>query len=95
MEVTNTGPRDGSTVVFAFGSLPVSVHDRPARRLLGFRRVAAAPGETVTTEIPVDLTALDVRTDGTWTTEAGTYVVEVGLSAADLPVRLELVRPGG
>jgi hypothetical protein len=49
----------------------------------------------VTAEIPLDLAALDVRTNGAWTTEAGTYVVEVGFSATDLPVRLELPRPGG
>ncbi len=94
VEVANTGRRAGTTVVFAYGSLPSSVHDRPARRLLGFRRVTAAAGETVTIEIPFDLGALDVRTDGTWTTEAGTYVIELGFSATDLPVRLELPRSG-
>jgi beta-glucosidase len=95
VEVTNTGGRAGTTVVFAYGSLPGSVHDRPPRRLLGFRRVTAAAGEAVTAEIQLDLAALDVRTNGAWTTEAGTYVVEVGFSATDLPVRLELPRPGG
>ena len=94
VDVSNTGGRRGSTVVFAFGGVPGSVHDRPARRLIGFRRVEAAPGETVRVDIPLDLDLLDVRVDGGWTTEAGTYRIELGSSASDLPFALELERDG-
>ena len=94
VDVTNTGGRAGSTVVFAFGGVPGSVHERAPRRLIGFQRVAAGPGETVRTAIPLDLDLLDVRADGRWTTEAGTYRIEVGFSASDLPVAMELQRDG-
>lgn len=92
VEVTNTGGRTGSTVVFAFGGVPGSVHERPERRLLGFRRVEAAPGETVRVAIPLELGLLDVRSAGGWKTEAGSYRIELGCSASDLPVVLELER---
>ena len=94
VDVTNTGGRTGSTVVFAFGGVPGSVHERPARRLIGFRRVQAGPGETVRAAVPLELDLLDVRADGRWTTEAGTYRIELGSSATDLPVVLELERGG-
>lgn len=90
--LTNTGDRDGSTVVQVFAGLPGSEWERPVRRLIGFRRAWCDAGRSCEIEIPLDLSALDVRVDGGWVTEPGTYVVEVGFSAGELPVRLELRR---
>ena len=77
--VRNTGDRPGSTVLFAFAGVPGSAHERPARRLVGFRRVAAEPGAAVAVELDLDLDLLRVRVDGTWVTEDLPVCVDVGL----------------
>lgn len=79
--VANTGSRDGSTVVFVFAAVPDSIHERPERRLVGFGRVHAAAGTRVDVTIPVDWRQLDVRVDGGWVTEAGTYELTATLAA--------------
>ncbi len=87
--VTNTGQRATSTVVFVRGGVPESEHERPARRLVGFRRVVVEAGATVGLEVGIDWTMLDLRLDGHWTTEPGTYVLDVGRYAGD-PGAIEL-----
>ncbi|HZJ27802.1 MAG TPA: glycoside hydrolase family 3 N-terminal domain-containing protein [Acidimicrobiia bacterium] len=86
---TNTGTRVGSTVIQVYGSVVGSGYERPARRLIGFRRVYANPGESRTVDVSLDLHVLDIRDRGTWLTEPGTYRIEIGQSAADLPLRSE------
>lgn len=90
--LTNIGERDGSTVLQVYAGVPASVWERPVRRLVGFQRVACRAGRSCEIEIPLDLAQLDVRYGRHWITEAGTYTIEVGFSAGDLPVRLELRR---
>jgi len=48
VDVTNTGDRDGATVVQLYASDPVASVTRPVRQLVGFARVALAAGETAT-----------------------------------------------
>jgi beta-glucosidase len=84
--VTNTGQRDGSTVVFAFGGVENTHFERPLRRLIGFERVTVLVGESITVEVPLDWSMLDVRVEGAWHTEEGRYLVQLGTSAATLPV---------
>ena len=91
-EVTNSGRRDGSTVVFVFAGLPRSAFERPLRRLVGFRRVVVGPGASTRVTIPLDWSMLDIRAQGAWHTESGRYEVHVGTSATDLPVSLVLDR---
>ncbi len=79
--VENTGQRPGSTVVFAFGSVPESAHRRPPRRLIGFRKVRLGAGEDQRVEIPLDLAQLDLRLEGSWVTEDAPIVVSVGFDA--------------
>ncbi|MEM8705108.1 MAG: glycoside hydrolase family 3 N-terminal domain-containing protein [Actinomycetota bacterium] len=81
VDVGNAAERAGSTVVFVFGSVPGSTHERPIRRLVGFTKVSLAPLATTTVAIPVDLAQLDVRLDGRWVREDG-VVLSVGLDAA-------------
>ena len=81
--VTNTGARSGSTVVQVYGSVPDSTYLRPPRRLIGFRRVSAEPGQTVAVEIPLDLDQLRVRQDGAWITEDAPVQLTVGFHAGD------------
>jgi beta-glucosidase len=79
--VANTGDRSGSTVLFVFAGLPGSAVDRPARRLVAFRRVALGAGDRATVELPFDLADLAVRRDGRWHQEPGRYLVELGTDA--------------
>jgi hypothetical protein len=52
-------------------------------------------GVEVGTEIDLDWSALDLRLDDRWITEAGRYLVEVGLHAHDPDaVTVTLDRPG-
>ncbi len=78
----NTGDRDGSTVVYVFGSKPDSAWERPLRRLVGFARLQAAAGASVTANVAVDWRQLDVRTPDGWLTEPGTYELTVSFDAA-------------
>jgi beta-glucosidase len=81
--VSNGTDRAGSTVVFVRGGLSDSAHDRPSRRLIGFVKVTLEPGESQVVDVVLDWSALDLRIDGAWLTEAGRYELEVGLYAHD------------
>jgi beta-glucosidase len=81
--IVNPGERSTSAVVFARAGVDGSVHDRPRRRLVGFARADVAAGETFEVELDIDWSMLDVRLAGDWTTEPGTYVVDLGLHADD------------
>jgi beta-glucosidase len=70
--VANTG-------VLVHASVEASTVERPPRRLVGFRRIHLAAGEQTTIELAPDLTQLDVRVDGGWWREPGTYRFDVGL----------------
>ncbi len=83
VEVANTGDLPGSTVVLCFAGLPGSAVDRPARRLVAFRRIHLDAGAGTTVTLPVDLATLAVRRDGGWYQEPGSYVVGVGTDAGD------------
>lgn len=78
---TNNGSRQGSTVVQVYGSVPDSEHHRPARRLVGFRRVHLEPGHMTDVDVDVDLAMLDLRLDGAWHTENAPVVLSVGLDS--------------
>lgn len=92
VEVTNTGDRAGSTVVFAFGSKPDSRLVRPPRRLIGFARIHAQAGQRVSTSIGLDWSQLDIRRDGAWWTEPGEYLVTIGQQVGDAAREFGFVR---
>lgn len=95
VDVTNTGHRDGSTVVFVHGGVEGSSVERPPERLIGFARVHAAAGATVTTTIELDWGMLDVRRDGAWWTEPGECRVTLGQFAGDpAAIRMTTQRGG-
>lgn len=95
VEATNVGERDGSTVVQVYASVPGSEYARPLRRLVGFRRVAAAAGGHASVSVPLDLRQLAVRTKTGWLTEDLSVTLHIGQSSADLPIELETqFRPG-
>ena len=80
---TNIGARAGSTVVFIHAGAVHSDVERPARRLIGFARVTAEPGASVSVTIDLDWALMDVRRNGAWFTEPGEYVLDVGRRAHD------------
>ncbi len=90
--VRNDSDRATSTVVFAHAGVDGSTFERPVRRLVGFTRIELDPRATATAVIDPDWSMLDIRADGTWLTEQGTVLVDIGLHAHDpraLTVRIE------
>ena len=81
VEVVNTGPRPGATVLFCFAGLPGSAVDRPVRRLVAFERLSLGPGEATAQPLRYDLADLAVRRDGGWVQEPGRYELWVGTDA--------------
>ncbi|MGZ4795100.1 MAG: beta-glucosidase [Acidimicrobiia bacterium] len=85
--VANTGGRDGVTVVQVYAGYETSAYERPAWRLVGFRRVELGQGGRVHVEVPVDLRMLEVRVDGAMVREPGAVVVRAAFDASDPGVR--------
>jgi beta-glucosidase len=89
--VANTGSRAGATVVPVYVHQPVSTVVAPPQRLVGFKRVELAAGEshTVHVSFPVSelaVTVGDIDGSGRRAVEPGQYQVEVGSMSADFRV---------
>ena len=80
----NTGARAGEEVVQVYASYEQSKVARPIKQLVGFRRVAIAPGETKTVVIP-----LESRRIAYWDVARHAFVVEAGQCTA---VRGSIIR---
>ena len=81
--VTNTGPREGSTVCQIYISGRLCKVFRPRKELKGFQRVYLAPGESRRVTIELDDKAFryyNVKT-GSWETETGHYQVALCANA--------------
>jgi beta-glucosidase len=99
--VRNTGTQNGATVVQVYVSRNDSTVERPLRRLIAFKRVDVAAGETVQVEceVPFERFATrDVRSHS-WFVEGGIWNCEVGQFSGDsqslsasfhVPERIEL-----
>jgi len=81
--VTNSGERDGSTVVQVYVQPPEGDPDRPLRHLGGFARVdlAAGASESVTIDLPPRV--FSSWGDGGWTIAPGGYQLAVGAHSRD------------
>jgi beta-xylosidase len=95
LTVRNAGDRDGADVVQVYLNDPVASVVQPVQRLIGFRKVALAPGESVrvTVEVPADLASF-TGVDGTRIVEPGGLVIGFGRSSGDIPVALDVVLDG-
>lgn len=83
LDVANTGSRAGSDVVQLYLTARPG---GPARRLLGFAKVALAPGETRSVTITADprlLAEFDSAAHG-WRIDAGDYRIGVGTDAGTI-----------
>ncbi len=85
-KVKNVGSRAGADVPQGY---LVSAAGQPTLRLVGFRRVTLAPGESTNLELRVDprLTGHFDAQANRWRIEAGTYEVVVGSSSAEHSLR--------
>jgi beta-glucosidase len=84
LEVTNSGPVAGDTVLQAYVAVPTSRVERAPKELKAFRRVRLQPGETrtVQVDIPVkDLAYYDEQSG--WTVEPANYTLIVGQHSLD------------
>jgi beta-glucosidase len=89
--VSNTGTRDGTTVVPVYVHQPVSNVLAPPQRLVGWARVELAAGvaEPEHVSFPVSLLAVtvgDINGDGPRAVERGQYQVQIGDMSADFTV---------
>ncbi|MBW8799936.1 MAG: glycoside hydrolase family 3 C-terminal domain-containing protein [Streptomyces sp.] len=94
--VRNTGDRAGAEVVQLYLHDPVASVTRPDVRLIGYRRVDLAPGESrrVTFHFHADLSAFTDR-EGARVVEPGALELRVGASSAEVHTvtRLQLTGP--
>jgi len=85
--VTNTGKRQGATVMQVYLSLPDESTPRPLRELKGFARVSLKPGESRQIKIIIPMEDLrywhpDLHR---WVDPTGPLKLEAGFSERDLP----------
>jgi beta-glucosidase len=93
VDVHNAGTRAADEVVQIYASAPDSSVERAPRVLVGFRRVAIAPGEVVTVQIAVEPGVAFGHWDASrqaWALEATRWVLHAGTSARDLPLEAEI-----
>jgi len=90
----NTGTHAGVEVAEVYATLPASTGE-PFRRLVGWKRVALAPGETQTVSILPNRTLLSVYDEASdsWKLTPGAYQIEVGGASDDLKLRTNTELP--
>lgn len=80
--VTNTGDRDGATVVQMYLNDPVASMSRPVRELRGFKRIMLKAGESQTVSFKIDVDALKFwNQQMQQVAEPGKFKVMIGLDS--------------
>jgi len=90
--VKNAGKRNGTEIAQVYGRLPKG-SDESFERLVGWKRITLAPGESQTVTIAIDdrvLQTFDEEKNG-WSMTKGDYQVMVGGSSDDTPLLSSLV----
>jgi beta-glucosidase len=87
-KVTNTGKRAGAEIAQVYVSLPHSAGE-PPKRLVAWDKVQLLPGETKTVTLPIEPVCLSIFNAGKdqWELLPGDYVVRVGGSSRNTPLR--------
>jgi beta-glucosidase len=90
--VGNTGARAGRHVVQVYASRPDSVVERPVRWLAGFAPVELGPGESAAVDVVIAARAFEHwdTAASQWTTEPGTFRLDIGRSSRDLLLSAEI-----
>jgi beta-glucosidase len=86
--VKNTGQRDGTEIAEVYATLPQDT-DEPFKRLVGWKRVKLAPGESQILTIAVDPRVLQTfeESKNAWNLAVGDYGVLVGPSSDRTPLK--------
>jgi beta-glucosidase len=87
LTVKNTGSRAGAEVAEVYTTLPASAGE-PWKRLIAYKKVELAPGEskTVTMEVDPEYESIWDITAKRWTRPSGEYKVTAGPSSAETPL---------
>jgi beta-glucosidase len=97
LDVRNSSRRPGDEVVQVYAAYPSSAVTRPARQLIGFRRISIAPGETKTITLPIRAGQLAYwnASERGFVIEPGTVDLLAGASSADIRLRgkIQVLRP--
>ena len=91
-DVTNTGKCEGAEVAQLYVSDPSTKVKRPERELKGFEKVRLAAGETKHVSLTLDARAFSYwsETSHKWTIDPGKFVILVGDSSENTPLRGEV-----
>jgi beta-glucosidase (EC:3.2.1.21) len=83
VEVTNTGKREGATVMQMYVQDVTASMSRPVKQLRGFEKVTLKPGETRTVSFPIDVNALKFwNQQMKYVVEPGKFNVFIGVDSA-------------
>jgi beta-xylosidase len=95
LTVRNAGDRGGAEVVQVYLNDPVASVVRPVQRLVGFRKVALAAGESVrlSVDVPADLASFP-GASGQRIVEPGDLVLGFGRSSGDIPLTVGVTLDG-
>jgi beta-glucosidase len=89
--VKNTGSRPGTEIAEVYARLPQGA-DEPYKRLVGWKRVELAAGESRTVTVTIDTRPLQSfnEADESWKLASGAYQVMVGPSSDNTPLTASL-----
>ena len=92
--VKNTGKRAGAEVAEVYAALPAGTSE-PPKRLVGWEKIALAPGESREVTVKVEPLFLSVFNDAkdAWQVPGGEYQVMVGGSSRSLPLKAAVQVP--
>jgi len=83
VDVTNTGKREGATVMQMYIQDVTASQSRPVKELKGFDKVNLKPGETQTVSFPIDINALKFWNQKMkYDAEPGKFNVFIGTDSA-------------
>jgi beta-glucosidase len=93
--VTNTGSRAGAEIAEIYATLPAAAGE-PFNRLVAWKKVELAPGESKTVSLALDPHYLSIfNTDrNAWELLPGDYEIHAGASSRDLPLTATLHMDG-
>ena len=87
-EVKNTGRRAGAEIAEVYATLPTAAGE-PFKRLVAFRKVPLAPGESKTVTLDLNRHYLEIFNEDQngWELVPGQYTIQAGGSSRDLPLK--------
>jgi beta-glucosidase len=90
--VKNTGKRTGTEIAQVYGRLPKG-SDETFQRLVGWKRITLAPGESQTVTVAIDDRVLKTFDEekNAWNLTSGEYQVLAGSSSDNTPLTASLV----